>query len=802
MSKSYYFLSLTLLFFISNSLYAQHRVSGTLVAENQETVAFATVMLLNAQDSVSVYKGTVSNEKGKFQFEEIAANSYLLKTSFVGFEPLLQKIEVKGNRDLGSLQMREASNNLDEVTINARKPKITRSIDRITFDVENSTLSTGNSWQILQQAPGVIMSQGELSVRNSSVTVYINDRKVQLTSNELQNLLESYSAENIKSVEVIHNPPARYEAEGGAIININTSKSLTPGYKGSLEGNFTQGIVPKYQLGTSHYWKGEKLNLFANYTFNPRKEIKRDDSYINFIAPSNMGNPRWDTDFQRITRSQAHNANLILDYDFDEKNRLSFSTNLMHSPNQTFDNSQRTDVTTMGNEPYSWFESISDVNTDETNLAMDLTYTHNFENGGELSLNSHYTNFRQERDQGVSTDYFQGNGELFQQIEFGTDALQKIDIITSQADYSTLFGETNFETGVRYSHIYSLSAINFLNAEDIEDLYERLSDAFRYREHIYAGYVSLSHDWEKWSVQAGLRGEYTDLFGKTVFTTDTNSQKYFELFPTGYLEYRLNDNHSFSVDYSRRIDRPRYQSLNPFRYFLNENDFNAGNPNLRAAISNNYNFTYSLLGQYFIDVFYKDFGESPASIAFQNNQRRFLRRVQMNLLENKSYGISLTHGRSLTPWWYGQVYASWFHDENRFEALESEAYSATNEIDAVFAQIYNAFTLSKDGTFSGNLTFLYVSDYMSGSYTFDPFSTLSIGLRKSLWDNRAVLSLNVNDIFNNTNTRLTSQYLNQDNSFFAREETRYIQIGFKYNFGNFRLKDNQRSINAAERDRL
>ncbi|PKD21636.1 hypothetical protein APR41_01200 [Salegentibacter salinarum] len=801
MTRTFLPILVALLFLFTNSLIAQHTLQGKLVTETNEPIAFANVVLLNAEDSTSVYKGTISEDNGAFVLEEITTNDYLLKVSFVGYEKFLKQISIKSDKKLGEITIKEGASNLDEVTINTRKPKITRSIDRITFDVENSMLSSGNSWDVLRQTPGVIMSQGQLQVRNSSVTVYINDRKVQLTADELQTLLQSYSAENIKSVEVITNPPARYEAEGGAILNINTTSAISPGYKGSLEGAYTQGIVPKYQFGTSHYWKGDKLNVFANYTFSPRKEIKRDDSYINF-SPNQEGGQRWESDFERITLSQAHNANVILDYDFDEKNKLSFSSNFMYSPDKTFDNSVQTDVSAMGNTAFSNFITDSDVNTDDSNIALDLTYTHTFGNGGNVSAGAHYTKFDQERDQRVATEYFSENGELVDNIAFNTEAIQNIDIFTAQIDLSTSLGETAFESGIKFSHIDSESGIDFFDAESLEDLYENLSDQFHYNETVSAVYASASRDWEKWSVQGGLRGEYTDLLGMSFSTDQRNRQEYFELFPTAYLQYRASDNHSFTLDYSRRIERPRYESLNPFRYFLNENDFNAGNPNLRAAISNNINLNYTLLGQYFLDFYYRDNGRSPASLAFQDNQNLTIRRLQANLLESKSYGLDILHGRSITSWWYAQLYASLFHEENNFLAVESGNVEVTNEIDAVFGQLYNSFTLSKDGTFSGALTFTYVSDYISGSYNFDPFSTLSLGFRKTLWNNRAELSLNINDIFNNTNTRLTSQYLNQDNSFFAREETRYVRVGFKYNFGNFRLEDNQRSIDAAERDRL
>ncbi|HSP10960.1 MAG TPA: outer membrane beta-barrel family protein, partial [Salegentibacter sp.] len=563
MKKCYSYFLLTLLFIISTQAFSQQSVRGKLIDENLQPVAFANVILLSAQDSVTVYKGTVSEENGGFEFENVEADQYLLKTSFIGFEDHQELIEVTNkDLDLQRIEIRVSSSELDEVTIQARKPTITRSIDRITFDVENSTLSSGSSWDVLKQTPGVILNQGQLQVRNGAVTVYINDRKVQLTADELTTLLQSYSAENLKSVEVITNPPARYEAEGGAILNINTSTALTPGYKGSVEGAYTQGIVPKYQLGTSHYWKGDKLNVFANYSFSPRKEIKRDESYINFISPQNTGNSRWDTDFERVTRSRAHNANVMLDYDFDEKNRLSFSSNIMVSPNKTFYNKVKTDIENANQQLQSSMSLFteSELENDESNIALNLGYTHSMDNGGSFSSNLHYTRFDQDRLQMVETDYFDAAGDPFQTISFNTDAAQEIDIVTAQIDFTSPFGSANFDTGAKLSTINSSSGIDFSNAESLEDLYDDLSDDFRSDEMVYAAYANISKDWESWSMQAGLRGEYTDLEGHSLSMDEVNSQEYFELFPTAYLQYRASDDHSFTLDYSRRIERPRYAS--------------------------------------------------------------------------------------------------------------------------------------------------------------------------------------------------------------------------------------------------
>lgn len=804
MKISYPLFLFFLVLYSSFQAYSQNSVKGIVQDQDRNPVVFANVVLLNSSDSTTVYKGAVSNEAGEYLFENIAPNTYVLSISFVGYENFLKTVKVDKDEDFGIAVLLEDAAGLQEITINAKKPKITRSIDRIIFDVENSTLSNGNSWDILKKTPGVIVSQNQLLVRNNVVAVYINDRKVHLSSSELQTLLESYSASNIKSIEVITNPPARYEAEGGAILNIVTSTNLTPGYKGNINGNYTQAIYPKYQFGTSHYFKSEKLNVFANYSISPRKEFKNDDSHINFMRPNGDIISRWTTDFNRTTTSQAHNANVNLDYNIDDRNTLSLSANAMVSPNKLFDNTVETHIRNSQFQLDSSFVTGSGLENDEENIALNLKYTHRLKKeGAQISSTVHYTNYEQERVQDVLSTYFSPQEEVINRISFMTDAAQSIDIITAQVDYETPLGSTSFELGAKASLIDSESGIDFFNtANNSREFINALSDNFLYDEKIYAGYTSITKEWEKWAVKAGLRGEYTDISGISNSMGEVNNQNYFELFPTAYFQHTISEDHVLTLDYARRIARPKYESLNPFRYFLNENNFNAGNPNLKAAISNNFNLNYSLRGQYFFDLYYQDNGITPSMLAFQDNENFNIRTLSANLVNSKAYGLDISHSRSITNFWYAQVFTSLFHDENTFLAVESGGREVTNEVNGIQAYVYNVFTLSKDGTFEGNLFLMHVTDYISGSYKLDPFTTFSIGLRKTLWNNRGELSLNVEDILNTTNTRLTSRYLNQDNSYFAEEENRFVRVGFKYNFGNFRLSDNQRKIEAAERDRI
>ncbi|MFV8225369.1 TonB-dependent receptor domain-containing protein [Christiangramia aquimixticola] len=795
-----YFLSIFLCLFCTVA-FSQNRLTGNVVDTSQEPLAFANVILLNAKDSVSVIKGTVTEEDGTFILNDLAEETYLLKVTFVGYEDYLKRVKLKNDTHLKNITVSQASGDLDEITIQARKPKISREVDRIVFDVENSTLSTGNTWDILKKSPGVIDNQGQLMVRNSAVQVYLNDRKIYLSASELQTLLQSYSAENIKSIEIITNPPAKYDAEGGAILNITTSKPISAGYKGSVEGSFTQAIYSKFKLGTSHFFQGDKVDVFANYSFSPRKDYKNDDSYINFMRDGSTFS-RYETDFTRVTTSQAHNANAIIDFELSENSSLNFSINAHFSPDKEFDNDVTTTIKNSAGVIDTTLVTDSRVLTNEDNVALNLDYQTTFKNSAELSVKAHYTRFDQNRNQYVLSQYYNPNQERLKALDFTTDANQEIDIYTAQVDYDTKLKNSSLSFGGKYSGIESTSGIDYIGARKLTEKYDNLEDTFLYDENIFAAYATISHDWENWSGKLGLRGEYTDRTGESLSVKTTNDREYFELFPTAYLQYRASEAHSFTLDYSRRIQRPRYESLNPFRYFLNETNYNAGNPNLTASISNNFNLNYTLKNSWFFDLYYNDLGETPEILNFQDNQQLTIRNVNRNLLGSKSYGIDIFHGTTITSFWYAQLFTSIFHQENTFLAVESGNAEVTREAEGVQAYAYNIFTLSQDGTFEGTLFVQYVSDYLSGSYELDPMTTVSIGLRKTLWDNRAELSLNLNDIFNTTNTRLTSNYLNQDNSFASFAENRSVQVGFKYNFGNFRLTDNQRSIDATERERL
>ncbi|WP_222982556.1 outer membrane beta-barrel family protein [Flagellimonas meishanensis] len=802
MKRSTYVLLMALLcssYFVGQT----HQIKGKVVDEQNVVIPFANILLLRAADTTFV-KGASADDAGLFVMTAVDTGLYLLQASYVGrgSEPLA--LDISGDIALGALIIPLENNELDEVVVTAQRPKLQRLADRLVFSVENTVVSQGTSWDILKNTPGVIVNQDELLIRGENATVYLNDRKVQLSGQEVQDLLQGLSGANIKSVEVIANPPARYDAEGGPILNIVTNKNIVPGYKGSINGSYTQAVFPKFSAGTSHYYKTEKLNFFANYNINPQKELLKTDKGINFQDNNGQVFSIWDTKYNRTQESQSQNVNLIVDYDFDDRNSLNVTSNLIFNLDQEQQTRLNNAINNGLGQLDSTFTTRNNATLDNTNLAFDLTYVHKLKKpGASITMNGHYTYYSGDSFQDLTSDYFDSNDDFLRTFGFDSDSQQDIEIFTGQIDYASPIGNASLETGAKISSISSQSNVDFFNFTGASNTVDAsLSDRFNYEENVFAAYFSLVKNWKKWSIKFGLRGELTDAEGVSLTLNETNTQDFFEPFPSLYLLYSPSDNHSFSFDYGRNVDRPKYSDLNPFRFFFNENDFEEGNPRLTPSFGNNFNLNYTLNSEYFFDIYYRDNGRNIADLVFQDNTNQTLVELKQNVLESKSYGLDFTISKTLTDNWFLYAYTSLFHEEETFLAVQSNNQEFTNEVDGVYAYLANYLTLSKDGTFTGELAVSYISQFLFGSYISDEQLNLTLGLRKSLFNNRAVISVAAEDILEQYVPTYTSRYLNQDNFYRRRPETQFVRFGFTYNFGNFRLEDNQRDIDKNERERL
>ncbi len=779
------------------------QISGSVKDTDGIPLPLANVLLLRAQDSAQI-KGTSADDIGRFTLRDIEEDLYFLQATYFGYKSVLVPLEVRSDIRIGALIMEEEAENLDEVVVTGQRPTIERQADRVVFNVENTVISEGSTWDILRNAPGVVTVQDNLEIRGQTATVYLNDRKVQLSQSEILDLLKGLDGNAISSVEVIPVPPASFEAEDGPVLNIRTRQNILPGYKGSVRGQYTQAVFPKYSFSTSHYFKGEKFGVFANYSISPRKALLELENDVNFINDQNTVFSRWQSDTERVSRTQAQQLNLILDYDLSERDQLNLTSNVTYSPNKSDAYTLQTIMRNGAGAVDSTLQTLQQTEADQLNTSLDLNYTRKLKkDGATLKANGHYTYYEVSSGQDGLSTYFDPSGAFLRDFPFSTDAEQYIDIFTGQLDWSTPITSGSFEAGVKGSFIRSRNTIEYFAGDDNQRSFDiALSDRFNYDEEVYAGYATLNKNWDPWTLKIGLRAEQTEVKAESLTLAEINRQSYLEFFPSVFLSRDLTETQSLSFSYARRLTRPNYADLNPFRFFLNENEFQQGNPNLVPAFSHNFNLNWSLNDTFFVDLYYRDNGNYLATVSFQDNENLTLRQTEQNVAGSLSYGLDFTVSTPITSFWYLYSYSSLFYEENTIFAEESDIETYVNKVTGFYGYLGNSFTLSNDGNLTGEANLLYLSGFLDGAFLISEAITLNLGLRKTLWDDRAVISLTVEDVLGRTNAPKAARYANQDISFFWRQETRFVRLGFTYNFGNFRLQNRNADLDKDELQRI
>ncbi|WNH10262.1 outer membrane beta-barrel protein [Thalassobellus suaedae] len=804
-TKLSYFISL----FFSTLCFSQnYSIQGLLHDESSQPIAFANAILVDLDD-INIIKGTITDELGNFTLENLKPGDYILKISFLGFKEYTTRVELDRNIDFEIITLNETPEELKGVTVVAKRPVVKRLVDRIVFNVENSTLSNNNVLDVLKHTPGVIVGSNQITVKSKVPVVYINNRRIYLSIEEVKQLLESTPANNIKSIEVITNPPAKYEAVGGAVLNIITSKNIIAGYNGSVFGNYKQGSVfPKYSIGTSHFFKTKKTNTYINYNISPRKDFVNKDEFINFINDDDLVFSSWETNYNETKKKANQNINANIDYQINENNSIGFSTNILVKPRDNSKANTNSETLVFGANKVldSTFSTLNRLAEESFNLAFTLDYLHKFTKEGEqISANLHHTNYDFSNFQDVNTGYFLPNADAsFRDNRFQTFSSQKIKIYTSQIDYELPIDDSSlFEAGVKISNIDSESILNqfaFKNAVKTKDL--KNSDTFLYDETIYAGYLSYAKDLKSWSLKSGLRVEYTNILGNSLSTNEISKNDYLKFFPSIYLSKKIKDGNELYFNYNKRIYRPSYAQLNPFRYFFNDNTFLSGDPNLVPQIDDQLTIGYLFKEDYNLEFYYRNESNPILLVVFQDNNNNLIKYANTNIDRSISYGIDFSVNKKLYNNWYISAASSLFYYDNQFTGFKDDDIVFTSSKWTSYMQFTNYFSFLKDKSLNIDLSYIYISPWAEGPSVVSTRSSLDLSIRKSFWDNKASLSIGVEDTFNGYNFTETSKYLNQDIVINSRKENRLFVIGFNYKFGNYRLSNSKKETNIEERNRI
>ena len=785
---------------------AQSLIKGSVADETGTPAAFANVLLLASTDS-SLIKGTITEEDGSYLFEAIPAGRYLINVSSVGYDALYSEpFDYRGGTyEVPAFRFAEAGIQLDEVVVEATKPFMELKNNKLIINVESSPVAAGNNaLELLAKAPGIIIDQdNNISLKGKSgVLIMIDGKNTYMSMEELVRMLETTPATNIASIEIIDNPSAKYDAQGNAgIINIKMKKDKNLGLNGNLTAGTGYGRYEKANTAVRLNYRDKSFNLYGNYSYYYNKSFQ--DMDLTRRIPTETGVVSFVQDNNRIQNSRGHRASVGFDYFLNEKTTIGVLGNGRFGGwNASSDNA--TEISGDNPEPFDLVDATAANDDGWNNFTGNVNLRHQLDKKGhELTFDADYSRFASQEDMN-NFNYFFNQGEEAEVMApnlVRSDNNTEVIIQALKTDYTRPIGENaKLEAGIKTSFVTTDNAIDFTIFEDEQWVNDpRRSNGFEYTENIYAAYLNFNTQWKQFNIQMGLRGEQTHSEGLSVTLDELVVRDYFNLFPSFSVSHPVGDKHNLSYSYSRRIDRPSYQDLNPFVFFLDQYTFGVGNPFLQPQLTNSAGITYSLQNKLMVNINYAKTTDVMQEVLLQNDEEltTFQTRENLDNFENLSVAVSMPIG--ITQWWSSRVNLVGFM--NRFD---SEFSNERINIEQTSARVNlnNNFTLP--GGMRAEMSAFYQSSVVWGIFQLDPMWSIDLGFSMPVLNGKGKLKLNVNDIFN---TNQVSGFVDQgtiDVTLNNLRESRRANLTFTYAFGNDKVKParNRRTATEEERRRV
>jgi iron complex outermembrane receptor protein len=778
-------------------------VSGSLLDEQGKPMMYATASLINAQDS-SIVKGAISNEQGIYSFDHIKKGKYIIKASTVGYEKVVsQPVVVPDNSStvkVPQLKMQPNTHSLNTVSITAAKPLIERKSDRMVMNVENSVLAAGNSaMDILERAPGVTIDKDDnISLKGKQgVTVMINDKLTYLTSAQLATLLRSTDGNTIQSIEIITNPSAKYDAAGNSgIINIKLKKNKQTGTNGSLTLGTGYGSHWRDNQTLQLNHKEGKLNVFG--TFSHDDNTREHQLNIKRIVTDSTGAKTYFNQFSSMP-SENHNNSYRLgaDYELTSKNTIGFLVNGYFN-NEHDNNVNNTYVGTQPNTVDSYLNTLSQINQTYHNFALNLNDKFEIDTTGQqLSIDLDYSKFNNNSNAHYDTYFYLPDGSQQMAPTFlRNETPSTISIRTAKVDYTLPINKTlKLETGFKLSDVKTdnnLQAQKQVNGAFVNDT--TLTNRFIYDEKIDAGYINLTKNYKNTSVQAGLRAEYTSSNGDLVTNNEVVPRHYLDFFPSVFINHTINDKNEIGINYSRRIDRPGYDDLNPFVYYLDQYTYEKGNPFLNPQYTNNFELNYTYNHTINVSLGYSRTSDAITQILLTDPVSKATFQTNLNLQTQISYNINVNTPFTINKWWSGNANVNAFYLGFKSDSLLGATLNKGQY--AYQLKLMNTFQVAKG--YKAELMGNYQSALTYGIFYIKPQYSIDAGISHSFADKRANLKLAMSDIFNMRRNDVTSHYQTNDLDIRQKNESRVTRLTFTYNFGSTKIKMREHQSGADD----
>ncbi len=787
-------LAIATLSFVSYGQEGVGKVSGKVIDGNTKTIESATITLLRAKDS-SVAKISVANKEGNFGFENIAEGKYLVAISAVGhtkgYSGTFEINTVNTSVTLKPIELIPVSKELGNVIVTGRKPLVEQKIDRMLVNVEAAVTNMGSSaLDVLEKSPGVSVDKdGNISLKGKQgVVVLIDGRETQLGGTDLANYLRSLHSNQLEQIEIMTNPPAKFDASGtSGVINIKTKKNRQMGYNGSLSLGYGQGRYPKLNEGVNFNYRNKKVNLFTNLSHSYNQgfgvlEIERTfrdkstkELLSNFDQVSRMQN-----------ESQNYGAKIGLDYFVSKKTTLGVVFNGSMS-DRTFVNRNTTDISDQYGYPSSQTRAFSGNDQLWKNFSTNLNFRRMLDTANsELTADVDFVLYNSKNDQTLINSYFDAIGTPTFKADTLLGALpQDIRIYSGKIDYLKYLGkDIRFEAGIKSSVVKTdndaaYDSISY--GQVVHDL--NRSNHFMYEENINAAYINFSRPLsKKWNAQAGLRMENTNAKGDQVTTGEKFDRHYTQLFPTLYLQYKADDKNSFVLNYGKRIRRPDYQRLNPFINFLDRYTYQQGNPNLKPQFSHNIELSHSFRGMVTTTLNYTNTTDIIQQVIEQNEERNETYVKAANIAKQRQFGISVNTTVPITKWWRSNVFVNAFN--NKFDGIVNDT---TISVKATTVQLNGSQQFNFAKTWSAEISGFYRTGSIEGVIQAKSMGMISAGISKEIFQKKATIRLNVRDIFYTQGFRGVSKYSNIDARFKETRDSRVVNLGFTYRFSKGKI---------------
>lgn len=702
--------------------------------------------------------------------------------------------EVKNNKMINdssvvkkSIMSSDSVHQLNQVVVSSKKPLYEIKIDRTVVNVDASPSNVGaNVIEVLEKAPGVnVDKDGNISLKGkNAVLVMIDGRPSYLSPADLFNYLKSLPATSIDQIELMTNPPAKYDASGNAgVINIKTKKTKTMGFNGTYNSSVGQGVYNRNSNSLNMNYRKNKINIFSNMSYsnwggfnklNILRKYKDENNLVKAVFDQNS--------YAKNEENNNLNMKVGLDYSVSNKTNIGLVLSGFSNP----ESSKNNNISLLKNASYNVDSIVNSENNIKNiweNISSNIYLQHKFDSlGKELSIDIDASRFISNSESVLINKMLNANNILRSSEELLGNFPIDIKIASIKTDYTRpLKNKAKFEFGAKSSYVETTNEANFFNIFPTGKTIDyNKTNTFNYTENINAAYLNYNKEINKWGIQIGLRAENTNAKGyqkgNAIRTDSSFVRNYTNLFPTSYITYSANEKNQYSINFGRRIDRPSYQDLNPFIFYLDNFTYNKGNPFLQPQISNNFELGYTY--NQFITT---TINYSITDKIFQESmiQDGFATIVQTNNIGTKTnYGITTNIQYEAKKIFSSNVYFAYTHDNYKGEVAGDKLDLSA---DMYLISVNNQFKFNKG--WSAELSGWYRTKGIEGQLLINPLSQTSMAVQKQVLKNKGTFKLGVRDIFLTNFPSGIIRFSKTEATFSNRRDSRIFSLSFTYRFG-------------------